>query len=396
MTSLADRLINRLTGSVLNKSATTTASSAPIRNSRQKGFGSSDPFDKVSNENQYSYGTLRYPLDLGITEEYGHYILFHIFERTNSKYHGPQEVEETIIEQGPAGRTFERKITKTIDKENVSFSKGVVRKEDDESIGNIFKRQDDSLSKSISGGLRKSGRLTRTKDTIALYMPNGLKAEYGANYKSSDLGLAGVVAPDLAGVSSIDQLVSQLKAAGTGAAVRDSIADVLGVKAAGFVGGLVSGGGDVEGAIRKTLGKAMNPAVEAIFTGVDLRTFEFNFRFTPRNENEFRTADAIIKLFKFHMLPERTPGQNIGRHLIFPSEFDLQFMFGGVENRWIPFAASSVLEKMNVTYGPGGESQFLQPIDVPGGKAPPPSEINMSLTFRETEIMTKEKIAEGF
>ena len=28
--------------------------------------------------------------------------------------------------------------------------------------------------------------------------------------------------------------------------------------------------------------------------------------------------------------------------------------------------------------------------------APPPSEINMTLTFRETEIMTKEKIAEGF
>ena len=54
-----------------------------------------NPFDK-SNENQYSYGTLRYPLNLGTTEEYGHYILFHIFERTNSKYHGPQEVEETI------------------------------------------------------------------------------------------------------------------------------------------------------------------------------------------------------------------------------------------------------------------------------------------------------------
>ena len=178
-------------------------------------------------------------------------------------------------------------------------SPGVVRQEDDESIGSIFKRQDDSLSKSISGGLRKSKKLVRTKDTIALYMPNGLKAEYGANYKSSDLGLAGVVAPDLAGVSSIDQLVSQLKAAGTGAAVRDSIVDVLGVKAAGFIGGLATGGGDVEGATRKILGKAMNPAVEAIFTHIDLRTFDFNFRFTPRNEAEFRTVDAIIKLFKF-------------------------------------------------------------------------------------------------
>ena len=393
MASIADRLINKLVGGVLNKTAT-VSSSAPIRNSRAKEFSNSDPFDQ-SNENEFSYGSLRYPLNLGTTEEYGHYILFHIFQRTNSKYFGPQEVEETIKETGPAGQVLERKVTRKFDKANLEFSPGVVRQADDESIGSIFKRQDDSLSRSISGGLRKSGRLKRTKDTIALYMPNGLKAEYGANYKSSDLGLAGIVAPDLAGVSSIDQLVSSLKAAGTGAAVRDSIADVLGIRVAGGLTGMLSGA-DVEGAIRKTLGKAMNPAVEAIFTNVDLRSFDFNFRFTPRNEAEFRTVDAIIKLFKFHMLPERVQGQNIGRHLIFPSEFDLQFMFGGVENAWIPFAASSVLEKMSVNYGPGGETQFLQPIKVPGGLAPPPSEINMTLTFRETEIMTKEKIAEGF
>ena len=393
MASIADRLINKLVGGVLNKTAT-VSSSAPIRNSRAKEFSNSDPFDQ-SNENEFSYGSLRYPLNLGTTEEYGHYILFHIFQRTNSKYFGPQEVEETIKETGPAGQVLERKVTRKFDKANLEFSPGVVRQEDDESIANIFKRQDDSLSRSISGGLRKSGRLKRTKDTIALYMPNGLKAEYGGNYKSSDLGLAGIVAPDLAGVSSIDQLVSSLKAAGTGAAVRDSIADVLGIRFAGGLGGMLSGA-DVEGAIRKTLGKAMNPAVEAIFTHVNLRDFDFNFRFTPRNEAEFRTVDAIIKLFKFHMLPERVQGQNIGRHLIFPSEFDLQFMFGGVENAWIPFAASSVLEKMSVNYGPGGETQFLQPIKVPGGLAPPPSEINMTLTFRETEIMTKEKIAEGF
>jgi len=394
MASLAEKLLNRLTGGVLNRSSSQVASSAPIRNSRSKEFSSSDDFAK-SNENEYSYGSLRYPLNLGTTEEFGHYILFHIFERTNSKYHGPQEVEETIKEVGAAGRVFERKVTKTVDKQSISFSPGVVRQQDDETIANVYKRQDDSLSKSISGGLRKSKRLVRTKDTIALYMPNGMKADYAVSYKNSELGMAGVLAPDLAGVSNMDQLVSTLKASGTGSAIRDTIADALAVGATTKVAGFLSGA-DVEGAARKILGKAINPALEAIFTGVDLRNFDFNFRFTPRNEDEFRTVDAIIKLFKFHMMPERVPGQNIGRHLIFPSEFDLQFMFGGVENAWLPFASSCVLKNMNVSYGPGGESQFLQPIDVPGGKAPPPSEINISLSFTETEIMTKEKIAEGF
>jgi hypothetical protein len=390
MASLAEKLLNRLTGGVLNRSSTNVTSSAPIRNSRSKEFSSSDDFAK-SNENEYSYGSLRYPLNLGTTEEFGHYILFHIFERTNSKYHGPQEVEQIIA----AGTPFQRKEKKIVKKANLEFSEGVVRQQDDDTIANVYKRQDDALSKSISGGLRKSKRLVRTKDTIALYMPNGMKADYAVSYKNSELGMAGILAPDLAGVSNMDQLVSTLKASGTGAAIRDTIADALAVGATTKVAGFLSGA-DVEGATRKILGKALNPALEAIFTGVDLRNFDFNFRFTPRNESEFRTVDAIIKLFKFHMMPERVPGQNIGRHLIFPSEFDLQFMFGGVENAWIPFASSCVLKNMNVSYGPGGESQFLQPIDVPGGKAPPPSEINMSLSFTETEIMTKEKIAEGF
>ena len=390
MASLAEKLFNRLTGGVLNRSSTNVTSSAPIRNSRAKEFSSSDDFAK-SNENEYSYGSLRYPLNLGTTEEFGHYILFHIFERTNSKYHGPQEVEQIIA----AGTPFQRKEKKIVKKANLEFSEGVVRQQDDDTIANVYKRQDDALSKSISGGLRKSKRLVRTKDTIALYMPNGMKADYAVSYKNSELGMAGILAPDLAGVSNMDQLVSTLKASGTGAAIRDTIADALAVGATTKVAGFLSGA-DVEGATRKILGKAINPALEAIFTGVDLRNFDFNFRFTPRNESEFRTVDAIIKLFKFHMMPERVPGQNIGRHLIFPSEFDLQFMFGGVENAWLPFASSCVLKNMNVSYGPGGESQFLQPIDVPGGKAPPPSEINMSLSFTETEIMTKEKIAEGF
>jgi len=325
------------------------------------------------------------------------YMLFHIFERTNSKYHGPQEVEQIIKESGPAGQVVERKVTTIKDKENLQFSGGVVRNIDDrERLAKVYKRQDDSLSKSISGGLRKSGRLVRTKDTIALYMPNGLQQKFSVGYKNSELGLAGVVAPDLAGVSNVDQLISSLKAAGTGAAVRDTIADALAVGTTTAIAGFLSGA-DVEGATRKILGKAINPALEAIFQNVDLREFSFTFRFTPRNEQEFRTVDAIIRLFKFHMLPERVAGQNIGRHLIFPSEFDLQYMFGGNENVWLPFASSCVLTNLDVNYGPGGETQFLPPIETDaGGKAPPPSEINMTLQFRETEIMTKEKINEGY
>ena len=174
-----------------------------------------------------------------------------------------------------------------------------------------------------------------------------------------------------------------------------ALIDTLAIKASAGITDLVTGG-DLEGVIRKGSQKALNPALEAIFQGVDLRTFDFNFRFTPRSEKELRQVHAIQKLFKFHMLPERVNNQKIGRHLIFPSEFDIQYMYKGVENNWYPFVSGVVLEKMDVTFGPGGETQHFRPIKVGGGEAPAPTEINMTLTFTETEIMTKEKIVEGF
>ena len=51
MASIADRLINRLVGGVLNRSATQVSASAPIRNNRAKEFSSSDPFDKSNEKN---------------------------------------------------------------------------------------------------------------------------------------------------------------------------------------------------------------------------------------------------------------------------------------------------------------------------------------------------------
>ena len=64
------------------------------------------------------------------------------------------------------------------------------------------------------------------------------------------------------------------------------------------------------------------------------------------------------------MLPERVQGQKIGRHLIFPSEFEIQYMFQGTENKWYPFVKPCVLESLSVDYGPGGESQHLSLIHI--------------------------------
>jgi len=71
-------------------------------------------------------------------------------------------------------------------------------------------------------------------------------------------------------------------------------------------------------------------------------------------------------------------------------------MYKGVENTYLPFVSNSVLTGVDVAYGPGGQYQTFKPKSTPDGDAPPPTEIEMKLSFMETEAMTKEKIMEGY
>ena len=245
---------------------------------------------------------------------------------------------------------------------------------------------------SISRALRTGDRLVRSTDTIALYLPPGLKQSTSVQYKNSDTGLAGVLGADLVGASNVDDLLARLGTQGTFNTLRDALVDTLGVKFATSIADFATGG-DLEGVVRKGAQRALNPALEAIFQSVNLREFSFSFRFTPRTPKEQETVNSIVKLFKFHMLPERVQGQSIGRHLLFPSEFEIQYMFQGKENKFYPFVKPCVLKDMSVDYGPGGESQHFRP-DPEGN--PGPIETNMTLSFTETEIITKESVVEGY
>jgi len=386
MGSLAEKLKQQLFG--VGKPS--VQSSAPIRNSRGKNFSSTDPFADTEN-NKYAYGTLRYPENLG-TEEFGHYLLFHIFQVSQSKYVGPQkETEEIELSSYGMGNLKFKKTNEFAKAEHNLFSPNL-RFENSGDINTITRDTKDEAGGSISRALKEKGKFVRSSDTIALYLPPNIKQSVNVGYKKSETGLAGVLGADLIGAGNVDDLLNKLSSQGTFDTLRDALVDTVGVKFAAGVTDLVTGG-DLEGVARKGMQRALNPALEAIFQSVDLRTFAFNFRFTPRSPSELAQADAIIKLFKFHMLPERVQGQKIGRHLIFPSEFDIQYMYQGTENTWYPFVKTSVLESIRVDYGPGGESQHYRPNE--DGK-PAPTEMNLTLNFVETEIITKESVVEGY
>ena len=148
-----------------------------------------------------------------------------------------------------------------------------------------------------------------------------------------------------------------------------------------------------EGAIplaNKVFGQADNPFVEVFFNTMNVRTFTYNFNFAPRNEDETIEIQEIIQLFRFHMAPE-LQGQN-SRYLTLPSEFDIHYMYkandgNSYENDYYNRISTCVLENVSTNYTPNGVKSFADGA---------PTQITMSLSFRETETLTKEKINQGY
>ena len=329
--------------------------------------------------NKFSFGSLTYPEVLETDPGLGHYMLFYIYRTKNSKYQGANPGQ---VETGEVVRTAQGVQRTTTTAEQGIYS----------STRNDF--QADTLKRGKRDSIREDLGFVKTSDAIALYMPPNLEFSYKADYRASETGAAGQFAKQF-GVSSIKDTLTRLGTSGGTDFIKETIGEKLLKDVPAQIGEFL-GGGDITGVIRLSTQKALNPHLEAIFEKVNMREFSYTFRFTPKNEREVDTVDKIIKLFKFHMMPEKPIDAAIGRYLTMPSEFEIHYMYKGVENTWLPFVSNSVLTNVSLSYGPGGQFQTFRPKATPDGNAPPPTEIEMKLDFMETEALTKEKIMEGY
>ena len=328
--------------------------------------------------NKFSFGSLTYPEVLETDPGLGHYMLFYIYRTKNSKYN-PRGTETSFKYDTNLGL---QQTTK-----NTGGVQGI-----ESSTRNDF--QADTLKRGKRDSIREDLGFVKTSDAIALYMPPNLEFSYKADYRASETGAAGQFAKQF-GVSSIKDTLTRLGTSGGTDFIKETIGEKLLKDVPAQIGEFL-GGGDITGVIRLSTQKALNPHLEAIFEKVNMREFSYTFRFTPKNEREVDTVDKIIKLFKFHMMPEKPIDAAIGRYLTMPSEFEIHYMYKGVENTWLPFVSNSVLTNVSLSYGPGGQFQTFRPKATPDGNAPPPTEIEMKLDFMETEALTKEKIMEGY
>jgi hypothetical protein len=210
----------------------------------------------------------------------------------------------------------------------------------------------------------------RLKTAIALHVPNQLSIRYGMQWTEDDTFALSAAA----GAST--EIARALES-------RD--AKNLSEPAKAIVANLALSKGPNAGAISAATGLAANPRKEQVFKGVDFRTFQFDYQFFPRSIEEADNVMRIIEEFKFHMHPEFKDNNNF--LYIYPSEFDISYFQGGTENLNLHRHTSCVLTEMNINYTPNGTFTTF-----PNGM---PTQINVTMNFRELALLTKQKVRDG-
>ena len=219
----------------------------------------------------------------------------------------------------------------------------------------------------------------RIQHAIALYMPMDMTISYGVNWMDENM----------AGASAIFGLGENVIKAITDSGDKgriDELTQAFGTSKS-FVAGAVLENTPLGQAVSKTSGIASNPKKEQIFKSVSHREFSFTYQFFSRSFEESKAVKEIIKLFKLHMHPEYK--QNTGNFLyVYPSEFDIFYYNNGVENMNVHRHTSCVLTNMSVRYTPLG-----QYVAFDDGM---PTQVDITLQFRELALLDKSLINDGF
>ena len=282
---------------------------------------------------------------------------------------------------------------------------------------------------------------TVSEGDVILYLPaDALKTSYSQSFNDTDLGavgMAGIGAEDAAGLVSS---ITNTARSGANLDLGDAFSGVGGVISTAFnaVGNAnlkaaiaqsaVNEGfrnlqgplGTARDAILRKAGKIINPHKAVIYQGPGgFRVFNFSFSMSPENISEARVIAKIVHYFKYHMHPGVPSGSydpstgedrrsdtggdiNSSITLSYPEDFKI---VARVKNESEPGTRGGprsptvrplfridrcFLESLSVDYSTSGGPAFI----VDGITAP--ATTTLSLQFKETVLMTKEKIREGF
>ena len=395
-------ILSSLRNNIVGQNSTPTNPSLPTKRTPIELSQDTGPLAGLGHD-PLGFSTHAYPLDVVNNPEIGHYMLFYINVQNNTTFpytdvRGVNVGEKIFVKKetgvpGSGNISADQEIRVDLlptegNRDNLKHTNAIQTMTSD--VQTLRKEK----TKMKTGALANLETFTtkRIMDSIAIYLPPNVQDNYTTSYNAAATGLIGFATA--AGITASEafrkgdmRTVAKTILSSAGGGLEEmlrraglSIAEML---------------TDAEGGIElanKVFGRAANPYLEVLFQGPELRTFTYNFTFAPKSKKEQDEVHKIIKLFRFHQAPEHRSDHSM--FLGLPSEFDIHYMYQGSaegeesgENQFYNKIATCVLQNVNVDYTPG---------KVASHQSGAPVLIKMSLTFLETEMITKSHIQAGY
>jgi len=332
------------------------------------------PLSPTGNVKNYTF-----PLDVmsdpGLGNQ-GHYMMFYINQQNHAKMHF-------------GGKNNSARPDPTTSATNDNLDQLVSQSQNAVGLTNpIFRAHSKQYFKDrLVVGVRRAPT-TRLDTAIAMYMPASVTTGHSAQYTDTEIGFMSRGA-----INAYEKFSNQGMAAGLTEIgnMDQDLAKALQNLMLNTAGALPGFGG-LKAAAEMRSGVVLSDRMELAFQGIDKRTFQYEFKMNPKSEDEAKEIRNIIHAFKVNMLPEFEGSDSHGRALIVPNTFDIEYHWNGAENQFLHKISTCVLESMNVSYG---GDKYKTHAGVSGDGAPP-IDTTLSLTFKELELITREKASEGF
>ena len=311
--------------------------------------------------NRYAFDSLQYPRDLGSSYK-GHIVKFDIYEVVPKTLN---EIKDYVVSTAVKGYEAAANSFTNAISSGVDFAKNVSQNGDGVVAGTaaeIGKVTSEAWDKLTSGQLTTttlqiSPQISNVKASISLYMPDTVEFQYNTSY--SNLSLA-----EAAG--SIPLVGKIAKAVTSGEyGVQTNAALKLGLNAAGYV---------------------FNPQQQLLFEGIDFRTYNMSFTFTPSSQQEAENVKNIIKTFRKYAAPTIVTGA-AGFFFNPPGMVDVSFLYNGAKNPNLNYIKRSVIESIDVNYAPNGWAAHEDGA---------PVQTTITIQFKEMFLVDRAAIEQGY
>ena len=238
---------------------------------------------------------------------------------------------------------------------------------------------------------------TKRIGTVMLPIPENIRVDDRPKWTDSQVGVLGRFAPELANVISNG---------GSTGEIASQVRKLAEVGKVGLIKDLIKNFGADPNAATQNLGqKIVNPYIEQVFGGMDLRSFDFSWKLVPRSRDEQKTIHQLIKFIRQAAMPDtsdtfgshsniinesRAGYGDTDRWFTVPNLFNIKWKVGKNEITSLPKLKKCVCRNISVEYTPDNVWATHM-----GDDGPAPVAYNLTASFGETEVITSTDIRDG-